>query len=366
MKTLIVTGRLSPKTGGPLATIGNLSEVLSRDGNESHVLALAGMANATVPIPGEPESRIHSSYRTFVPDLWRSIANADLVVTVGVWHPAFALATLGLAFRRHQKLVLVPTNSLMPWDWKKHAPIKTALKPLLWLISKRFDALVCASTGELNQSRPRGGFRRGLAIPHAVNVPELGVQSEPRRPVVTYAGRLEPQKDIDLLIEVASRLAPGITLEVCGDGDVDFVASMHEKAKKLSAPIAWIGWLPRREVLERMQSSAAVVVTSKAENFCHTAAEAASLGTPVVIVDRIASASDLARSPMIDAAPAEPVAFADAVNRRVSLPPSAVEIDRARNWATKEWSLESYARRWNDLLRTVLPVAPTPANVVTK
>jgi glycosyltransferase involved in cell wall biosynthesis len=354
-KVSIVTGRLSARTGGPLATIGNLAKLFGSRGAPAELIYIAP-EDEEVPVAPDAHHRRVSGLCPLPQSVWTAFRSSQLVIVVGVWHPAYAVALTCALLNPGTRLVLVPTNSLMPWDWAKHRCWKRLLAPLLWLTMRRVDAVVFASSGEMSQSRPRK-IRRIFAIPHAVAAPPAPEEVAGTGPPsgLLFVGRLDRQKDIPLLLEAISQLgsdAPRLAL--VGAGEPEYVASLVVIAERLKVSTEWLGQRGREEVMRRMACARAVVVTSYAENFCHVAAEAASLGTPVVLVDRVASADDLGASPAIHLAPPTAEAIAQAVRSILSRrPPSSSERQEAAEFYRREWSSTAFGRRWQVVLQAL-------------
>ena len=280
----------------------------------------------------------------------RGMADASVVIVVGVWHPAFAATLLAAARRRSLPVFLVPTNSLTTWDWSKHKYAKLALSPLLRLASRRINAVVVASSGEATDMRPRS-FRRVVVVPHAVRtVGQAAPVTSGSTRVVLFAARVAHQKDMELLIDAVALLRRAATVRVCGDGDPAYVAELGARATRAGVDVEWLGWQSREQLLHEMSRCSVVAVTSHAENFCHSAAEAAAIGTNVLIVDRILSARDLGESPAVSVAKASPAAVSAELDRLLDAQATPEDREKAQAWAAEHWSLQAFEARWAAVL----------------
>lgn len=342
--------------------MSNLASMFQRLGAGCTLVYLADREDT--PVFAESAHRVRAeSLVDLAREIRAQVRKSDLVVVVGVWHPGFLLAMVAVLFRPRTRAVLVPTNSLMPWDWKKHRILKRLLAPGLWAITRRLDSIVYASSGERDQSRPRAR-RRGVVIPHAVQLDDsiartgLDLGDDGDAPQVLHVGRINPQKDIELLIASIAKMGENApTLTVVGGGDASYERALRLQATASKVHVEWLGHRPRSEALALMLRARLVVVTSRAENFCHVAAEAASLGTSVLLVDRVASASDLARSPVIQLVAPEPVALAAAIASHLANTEPSTDRE-ARAHAEQEWSLDAYCRRWAGLLGDLFSAHP--------
>jgi glycosyltransferase involved in cell wall biosynthesis len=151
--------------------------------------------------------------------------------------------------------------------------------------------------------------------------------------VALFVGRLAPQKDFDLLLEVMARLAPlhpGLRLACVGDGPERPRVVAKTRARGLADRVAWLGARPRSEVARLMAACDVLVLTSRYEGFARVIMEAAAAARPVVTTD-VSGADDGIRNgvtgrvvPVGDAQ-----AFADAVSDLLRDPARAAAMGRA-------------------------------------
>jgi glycogen synthase len=118
--------------------------------------------------------------------------------------------------------------------------------------------------------------------------PEIEVSST--GPRVLFAGRLEPLKAPEVLVEAAARLGrelDGIEVLLAGrsishrDGE-PYGEWLAQRISELGAPCRLLGEVPRAEVARLASSSRAFVLPSRYENFPYAALEAMAGGRPVV------------------------------------------------------------------------------------
>jgi glycosyltransferase involved in cell wall biosynthesis len=128
-------------------------------------------------------------------------------------------------------------------------------------------------------------------IRNPVSVPEgLPDREELRRrhgfegPTFVFAGRLVPQKSIDVALE-AVRRNPDVKLLLAGEGPY------HDRLVRLARELGvegrapFLGPKPRRTVFELLRAADAALLSSSWENFPHMAVEALAVGTPVIATD---------------------------------------------------------------------------------
>jgi glycosyltransferase involved in cell wall biosynthesis len=161
-------------------------------------------------------------------------------------------------------------------------------------VTSRLDAAIVPS--EFARSRLR---ELGAPLPAATHVLAHPVRAFAARPLAAlgghalFAGRLEPEKGLDIAIE-ACRLA-GIALVVAGAGS--------QRARFESAPnVTFAGRLSDAELAEQRAGAAVALVPSRtAETFGLAAAEAMAAGVPVA-ASRIGALPELVPADWLSAA----------------------------------------------------------------
>ncbi len=125
-----------------------------------------------------------------------------------------------------------------------------------------------------------------MVIPNGVSedVREFS-RVELEEPIVTYAGRVEDYKRVDLAVRVIARaqgiLGVKIRFRVIGDGPA--MDKVREVAKTHGIELIHTGFLPRRDYLRELSRSSAFINLSRYEAFSIVTAEALALGLPAVV-----------------------------------------------------------------------------------
>ena len=104
-------------------------------------------------------------------------------------------------------------------------------------------------------------------------------------PTVTYVGRVAKEKDLDVLVDVFTRLAqarPDCTLAVVGDGP--FLPVMKQRLK--IPQVVFTGFLFDADLSRAYASSDVFVFPSPTDTFGNVVLEAMASGVPVVVSDR--------------------------------------------------------------------------------
>ena len=125
-----------------------------------------------------------------------------------------------------------------------------------------------------------------VVIPNGVSEDVYEIRREdPEELTVTYAGRVEGYKRVDLAVIAVAQaqrvLGTRVVFKVIGDGPA--MGRVRELAKVHGVELMHTGFLPRREYLRELARSSAFINLSRYEAFSIVTAEALALGVPAVI-----------------------------------------------------------------------------------
>lgn len=304
MNVLVVSGIWPPDVGGPASHAPEVCEYLLERGH--HVTAVTTADQAPEPRPHPvhwaprryPRGVRHVLGASLVARLAR---HADVVYSTGM----IGRTSLGAAVGRAPVVLKLTTDEVFE-------------RSLRWGL---FDA-------DIDTFQRARGLRirvlrraRNLALGHATRIiipsdslrqlalgwgvpaekvallpnpveppPELEAREELRRrhgfngPTLVFAGRLVPQKSIDVALE-ALRSSPGVSLLLAGDGPYREPLERQVRELGLDGRARFLGPQPRRTVFELLRAADAALLSSSWENFPHMVVEALSVGTPVLATD---------------------------------------------------------------------------------
>ncbi len=156
---------------------------------------------------------------------------------------------------------------------------------------------VCVSQAVADFSIREGGLPadRVVVIPNGVDVerfstaPPVGPESlgvPPQSPTVLFAGRLDPQKDPLLFVEMAARVArlrPEARFLIAGDGPLRSAVARQVEMQGLTETVRLLG--RRADVASLMRSAACLALCSRWEGMPNVVLEAMAAGIPVVATD---------------------------------------------------------------------------------
>lgn len=353
-----VTGSWGERIGGPWRTVRAYREVVGKHGAESAVFSTSNL-----------DDDCGSSSRTLLRSISQIIGvfptvraavrwNPDVVIFVGVWHAMFLLGLPLICARlRGARIILIPTQSLSPVDWQKHFVVKRLLRPYVSACISKIDRIIFATRGEMLEALPPCARGLGTVVyhPYSGALPAFVTRSTVSSKEVCITCRVHPQKDLELALR-AIALLPGVALRVIGDGEPSYVGELKRLASELGIEerVIWSGWMDHDAAVARMTHCSALLVTSRAENYCHSAVEAMALGVPVVMVNRIASSFDFSSLGLVKRVQPTPRSVADGIlwaSESGSIQ-TAMTMN-ARHFAEERASDKGMELVWNALLPSV-------------
>ncbi len=179
-------------------------------------------------------------------------------------------------------------------------------------------------------------------------LPDPGPPDAGPRDGILFAGRLSPEKGVEILKQAAARLAAPV--DVAGEGPL---RERLEGAQGLTL----LGALPRGAMRTRIGRAAALVVPSLwYEGLPMVVAEAFAAGTPV-IASRIGALAHLVEDGVTGllVAPGDPAALAEAIERLRTRPEEARRMGAAARAAyLRDWTEEATTAALLTIYRTAL------------
>ena len=213
------------------------------------------------------------------------------------------------------------------------------------------DVLICPSEFMLAKMRQAEVYPDRLThIPHFCDLSRIAPASTPGSGIL-YAGRLSSEKGVDVLVDAAALLPPGLDVTIAGDGPDLGALRARVDAAGLADRVRFAGRLPSGELHELMRASAVVVAPSRwYENQPMVVLEAFGCARPVV-------ASDLGGMPELVAdgvtgrlvAHDDPAALAVALTELAADPARAHEMGlAARRGAVDRFATDRHLQRLDD------------------
>ncbi len=359
MRVALVCPRFAPDIGGIEEHVAQLGRRLAAAGADVQVLTQSGPGPAPeetlagmrvrrfrLPLPAHPDLP--------APGLVAALGRLDDVDVVHAhsYHALPALAASMTAGRA--PLVLTPH-----FHGAGHTRLRNALhvayRPLGRRLVARADAVVAVSPSEAALLDARfGAGARTTVIPNGVSDVPLGQPYRRSRTTVLACARLEPYKQVDVLIAALALLPDRMELVVVGDGPVRPDLEVLAARLGVADRVVFAGHVSDAE-LARWRGTASVFASASShESFGLTVAEALAAGIPTVASD-IAAHRDVVTmagaGPRAQLVPAEPATVAAAVGAALDRPRPAAGACGLLGW-------DEVAERTLALYGSVLARAP--------
>jgi len=266
---------LDPATGGVLSAVQLLSDAINELGGSSDLSA-------------------DSSY----------VAQKDeLVIAHGLWQWPGIRARAG-----RSSYLVFPHGMMDPW-FKRTYLLKHLKKQIYWWYAQgrvMQDAYAVCFTTEEEKRLAQDTFfpyRPAREMVTGIGVGDPPYESDACRPkffekfpqlkgkrLLLYLGRIHPKKGLDTLIKLWVHQNTNEEDVLLLAGPLDKTDSYHRKLQSLSegdSSIEWPGMIEGEEKWGALSAAEALILPSHQENFGMVVAEACSVGTPVLLTDKV-------------------------------------------------------------------------------
>ena len=303
MRVLVVSGLWPPDVGGPATHAPDVCEWLHERGHDVTALTMADEPPERRPydvrwvsrrLPRGPRHVVAAS----------AIASAARRVEVIYSTGMLGRTTLAAALARRPTVLKLTSDPTFERSlrWGLTSPSLTSFQAERGM---RIGVLRRARQFELGRAArilvPSKAFAALAAswgvpagktevLPNPVEPPTLPPRGQLRAdlgfagPTLVFAGRLVPQKSLDVALE-AVRLDGDVTLVLAGDGPERARLEARAAELALGERARFLGPRPRDEIFRLLRAADATLLSSSWENFPHIAVEALSVGTPVLATD---------------------------------------------------------------------------------
>jgi 1,2-diacylglycerol 3-alpha-glucosyltransferase len=302
--------------------------------------------------------------------LWRRIRRfqPDIVHV----HLPFPVGLEGLIAARTLKIPLVGTNHTPVTEFLHYSPIRgawvgrVAARYAAWFYSR--CAFVSSPCEAIFQEMGARGFRAPhRVIPNPIRLDVFHPLSD--KPLlkrrfglseftILYAGRLAPEKHLDLLVRAVASLAseaPGITLALLGSGAADSDLRSLCRSLGVADRVQFLGYIPDlAAVAEVYNASDVFVIPSTAETQSLAAMQAMACGLPVVGVRAWGLTEYITEANGLLVEPGDGKALTEALVYLLHSPDARLRLGNGGRGSVQRFSPFAIAAEWEDVYQGVI------------
>lgn len=314
MNLLQVIPSTDPKGGGPMESVRQISDVLSRMGHHTEVASTDApdapwLSSLPLTTHALGPGRTGYAYTpSLAPWLKENAPRFDAVIVNGLWqHPSFAVRQA--LHGTKTPFFVYPHGMLDPW-FKRAYPLKHLKKSLYWpwgeyRVLRDARAVLFTCEEEKLLARQSFGLYRAneVVVNFGTSTPAgdrqaqreafLSCHPELRdKRLLLFLSRIHEKKGCDLLIEAFARAAsadPSLRLVMAGPDQTGWQAALERlaSARGVGDRVRWPGMLTGDVKWGAFHAAEAFVLPSHQENFGIAVAEALACGLPVLISNKV-------------------------------------------------------------------------------
>jgi glycosyltransferase involved in cell wall biosynthesis len=294
MKIVLAAHAFPPYTGGLSYVVEHLSVNLAKMGFEVEVLTLD--IDGGLPSYEEYNGVNVRRFRGYAPDNCYFIPSLEYIeylkkVKADVVHvhnigSLLTPITTAVVSENSDKTKIVVTPHHHEGGSKWHTKIGWLFyKPIARHALLKANVIHAVSDYEASLIKRDFGLE-AVVIPNGINEDVLRYRWDPPkdRIVITYAGRVEKYKRLDLVLKVAAELSKSnleTTLRVIGEGSD--LQRIVKAAKNAGVNLETPGFLSRLKYLEALSESTVFINLSDYEAYSIVTAEALAMGVPAIV-----------------------------------------------------------------------------------
>ncbi len=176
-----------------------------------------------------------------------------------------------------------------------------------------------------------------------------------RAPVITYAGRLGAEKNIESILHALALLPDGPTLALAGHGAQEHALRRLAAELGISDRVAFLGTLDKQRLACLFSASALFVMMSTSETQSMASLQAMACGVPVIAPDQGPLAEFVTTGNGRLVSPHDPAALARAIADLLADPDRRAMLGEAAHRLAQHHSIAAVTDSWESLYRSLLP-----------
>lgn len=213
----------------------------------------------------------------------------DIVHINCCWMPQSAF-TQKWAQRLGYKVILTPHGMLEPWIISRHYWTKKVPALLLYQKAaiKNADCLHATAESEKKNLLKLGYNNKIEIVANGIDVDNITMKNNwERKKKILFLSRVHVKKGIEFLLEAIAMLKEPLTdytINIAGEGDADYIASLKNKVKELGIEnlVNFCGGVYGENKWKLFREADVFVLPTYSENFGIVVGEALACGTPVI------------------------------------------------------------------------------------
>jgi glycosyltransferase involved in cell wall biosynthesis len=177
------------------------------------------------------------------------------------------------------------------------------------------------------------------------------------KPTITYAGRLGPEKNIDVLLRAVALLSAknvDIELSIAGHGSHEPILRKLAAQLRIEGQVRFHGTLPQNELAELLRVSDTFAIMSTSETQSMVLLQAMASGIPVVAANRRALPEFVspANGALVD--PHDPAGLARTIDDLLATPEQLRALGASGRRLAEGYGIEAVTDEWETLYRSIV------------
>lgn len=312
MKVLHISPSYKPAFiyGGPTVSVSRLCEELVKSGAYVSVYTttangkdeLAVTAGEEVELEGVSVTyfgRLTGDHTHFSPallwSLWKNGHDFDLI-HIHAWWNLVSVFSLLLCRFKGWKTVLAPRGMLSQYAFEHENSLKKKL--IHQTIGKYllpYSVLHATTPLEVRDCHQIIPCWKYVILPNIIKLPEekysdtLEKKKKDKVLDLIFLSRVDPKKGLELLFSALVRVSFKFRLHIYGNREDTYEQALRTLSSdlKLDKHIYWHGWIEGEDKFKALAGADLFVLTSYNENFANVVLESLSVGTPVLLSDKV-------------------------------------------------------------------------------
>ncbi len=184
----------------------------------------------------------------------------------------------------------VPLTLRLQWEQQIPVPLARVLAGCVWLLERlgyRLSDAIITYTPSMAEELQLEGLEKKLYPNGAryINTDQFypRISYQDRKMVVGFLGRLDEEKNVEILADIAQKLPEEITFRFIGDGELREKLKQDLAEQKASGQVEFTGWVEHDDVAKELSKMKLLVLPSEpTEGLPTVILESMACGTPVL------------------------------------------------------------------------------------